>query len=413
MFSVSIGLSKRGEVMKIAIVSTDNSRVVRLGGKHVHQNLLEQALKDQGHEVLTFYPEPIVKNHEFKKAMLAFLSEPTIVFARTVEELKYKAKLGYYRWFFKRLALREFDVVHCHDVLSASSVKAKRIVLTLHGYFAKEVLNYNSFPDILRERVYNYCLKIEKKGIDKASHIICVDSRIKEYVVESFGYPADNVSVIYNAVDTERFHPVSDEEKISLRKHLSLPVNKLIVLVPRRYVDKNGVVYAAKAFSKMVDEDFYFVFAGEGPLKATLEEILRGKENAIVMNGIDNEIIDKYYQASDVVLVPSITSNEGVEEATSLSMLEGMACGKVVVCTNVGGMKEVIKDGENGFLIEQKNEDVIIEKLLFIKQNIGNLADLRKNAREYVVKNHSYIEHAKKVLKIYELVLAKDLRNHK
>jgi len=398
--------------MKIALVSTDNSKIVRLGGKHVHQNLLEQALTKLGNDVATFYPSPVARSHKLREGLLSVLHHPAIIFSKTLAELKFKAAIGYYQRFFRKLDLEDFDIVHCHDALAAASIRAKRIVLTIHGYLAMETLNYGSFRGDSQERVYNYCLDIERKGVGKAAHIICVDTRIKNYVVENFGYPDENTAVIFNAIDTDRFCPVSQEEKMLLRKELSLPVEKIIVFVPRRYVDKNGVHYAAKAFSKMESQDFCFIFAGEGPLKETVREILKGKENAVVMGGVANDLIAKYYQASDVVLIPSITTNEGIEEATSLSMLEGMACGKVVVCTNVGGMKEVIKDGENGFLIEQKNEDVIIEKLLFIKQNIGNLADLRKNAREYVVKNHSYIEHAKKVLKIYELVLAKDIRNH-
>lgn len=156
----------------------------------------------------------------------------------------------------------------------------------------------------------------------------------------------------------------------------------------------------------MNDEDFFFIFAGDGPLKSLLEEILKEKTNAIVMGPIANDDVHRYYQASDVILVPSITTEEGVEEATSLTMLEGMACGKIVVCTKVGGMNEVIKDGENGFLIEQKSEDAIIAKLSFIKKNINKLEELRKKASQYVFEKHGYLQHAHKILKLYEQVLA-------
>jgi glycosyltransferase involved in cell wall biosynthesis len=156
----------------------------------------------------------------------------------------------------------------------------------------------------------------------------------------------------------------------------------------------------------MNDMDFFFIFTGDGPLKGLVEEILKGKENAMVLGPIANDHVHRYYQASDVILVPSITTEEGVEEATSLTMLEGMACGKIVVCTKVGGMKEVIKDGENGFLIDQKSEDAIVEKLLFIKNNMNQLEELKKNAR-HCAEKHGYIEHAKTVLQIYKKVLDK------
>jgi len=186
---------------------------------------------------------------------------------------------------------------------------------------------------------------------------------------------------------------------------LGLPEKSFIVLVPRRYVDKNGVTYAAEAFAKMRNENYFFVFIGGGLLKEKIKDILRFNRNVLILDRIPNEQAVYFYKASDVVLVPSITSKEGVEEATSLSMLEGMSCGKVVICTNVGGMKEVVKHMENGILIEQKNPDAIVEAVEFARKHYDDLAKLRETAREHVVNNHSYLEHAKKVLGIYSKVL--------
>jgi len=374
----------------------------------VHQNLLEKALKQLGHEVETFYPIPLGHlntNDKLKAVVKTVASSPLKTLDSSFRVFKYKTVIQYYWRFFENLDVRDFDVVHAYDVVASGAVVANKLVLTIHGYLAREALNYSDIKDERAKRkIYEYLMKIEKRGIAKAEHIITVDTRIKNYLVNELGYPAEKVTVIYNAVDTDRFVPVTEEEKQNIRKALGLPTEKLIVFVPRRYVDKNGVHYAARAFRKMNDADFFFIFAGDGPLRGLVEEILKGKENAMVLGPIANEDVHRYYQASDVILVPSITTEEGVEEATSLTMLEGMACGKIVVCTRVGGMKEVIKDGENGFLIDQKSEDAIIEKLLFIKKNMNGMEELRKNAR-YCAENHGYMEHAKKVLDIYRNIL--------
>lgn len=396
--------------MKIALVWADNSKLIKIGGKHVHQNLLEKALKQLGHEVETFYPIPfghLNTKDKLKAVIETVVSSPIKTLDSSFRVFKYKTVMQYYWRFFENLDVRDFDVVHAHDVVAAGAVVANKLVLTIHGYLAKEALNYSDIKDERAKRkIYEYLVKIEKHGVARAEHIIAVDTRIKNYVVNELGYPAEKVTVIYNAVDTDRFVPVTEEEKRKIRKTLGLPTEKLIVFVPRRYVDKNGVHYAARAFSKMNDMDFFFIFAGDGPLKGLVEEILKGKENAMVLGPIANDHVHRYYQASDVILVPSITTEEGVEEATSLTMLEGMACGKIVVCTKVGGMKEVIKDGENGFLIDQKSEDAIVEKLLFIKNNMNQLEELKKNAR-HCAEKHGYIEHAKTVLQIYKKVLDK------
>lgn len=383
--------------MKIAILSADNSKELNLGGKHVHQNLLERALKKLGYEVATFYPT--FERRRWVRIVKTLLSNPlTVSFT-----YRYIYRLRKIIDFFARLQISDFDIVHCQDVVSLYPIRHSKVVLTLHGYFAKEAINYMhaEVSERSRRKIYNFCLDIEKISLSKATHVITVDTRLKSYIVQEFGYPEEKVTVIYNAVDTELFTPVSDEIKLSLRTELNLPKEAFIVLVPRRYVRKNGVDYAAKAFSKLNSPDYFFIFVGGGPMKQELQKILSNNENALVLDGVPNSLVHKYYKAADVILVPSVTSDD-IEEATSLSMLESMSCGKITICTNVGGMREVVKNMENGILIEQKNPDAIIEALKYVKNNYHNLEQLRNHAREYVLANHSYLEHARKIIKIYE-----------
>ncbi|ABS60438.1 glycosyltransferase family 4 protein [Fervidobacterium nodosum] len=391
--------------MKIAILSFDNSKVINYGGKHIHQNLLERALKILGHDVTTFYPP--IESKKFFQILKIILSNPASLFSYYV---RYKKKFQDRFHLFSSLKLDNFDIVHCHDVGSLYNIDHPSTVLTLHGYLAREAVNYSpTISEKDKRKIFDFCMQIEKSAVKKAKHIITVDSRLKNYVIQEFGYPEDKVTVIYNAVDTDLFKPVTDEEKILLRGELGFPKDTFIVFVPRRYVKKNGVDYAARAFSKIKSNDYLFVFAGRGLLKSEIQEILKDNSNALILDAIPNAEIHKYYKAADLILIPSVSSDD-VEEATSLSMLEGMACGKVVVCTNVGGMKEVVKHMENGILIEQKNVDAIVETLHYVKNNYDNFSELRQRAREYVVKNHSYIEHAKKIVEIYEKVISETRR---
>jgi len=88
----------------------------------------------------------------------------------------------------------------------------------------------------------------------------------------------------------------------------------------------------------------------------------------------------------------------GVEEATSLSMLEGMATGKPVIVTDVGGLKETVKHGETGLIVKQADPRAIaraIEELMEDK-NLG--LRLGAAARDYVQESHSYLTHARGIL---------------
>ncbi|KAF2955573.1 glycosyltransferase family 4 protein [Marinitoga sp. 38H-ov] len=387
--------------MKIALVSSDNSKVFQSGGKHIHQNLLEKGFKELNYNINVYYP-PV--NYNILSLFFLSLKNFNKIFDTSLPVMKKKLFLEHKLNYFRNLKLSNYNIVHAHDVLSAYGVNHSNIILTLHGYFAKEGLNYNDFSEKEKNKIYNYYYNIEKKALKNVKQIIAVDTRIKEYLINEFKFPEEKIEVIYNFIDTDKFKVIDDIEKNKLREELNIPKKSFIVLVPRRYVDKNGVIYAARAFKNMND-NFYFIFIGRGPLKERVSDILKNNKNARVLDNVDHDNIVKYYQVSDVVLIPSITTNEGIEEATSLSMLEGMACEKYVVCSNIGGMKEVIRDGVNGFLINQKSEKEIIKIINYIYQNSEKLSYIRSNAREYVVENHGYIQYINKLIKIYEKLL--------
>jgi len=381
--------------MDIALVSMDNPYLVGRGGKHIHQLLLEKGLKQLGHNVNTDYyilPSRLKwytwrlfgKVYAFKKKML------------DIE-----------KW-YRNKEFRKFDIVHAHDVVSgvAVSKKTNTLVLTVHGYFAREVINYGAYSETERKKVFSLAMDYERKAVEKSKGIIAVDSRIKIYLIEELGCPDDKILVMYNAVDTDTFCPVTKNEVHRIRQILKLPQNKFIVLVPRRFVKKNGVVFAARALRWIKDRDIHMIFAGGGPEKENLLSELENDDRSTVYDVIDHDQIVNYYKAADVILIPSITS-DGVEEATSLAMLEGMASGKPVICSNIGGMAEVIKDQINGILVEQKNPEEIARAILILKNSNEFVERLSSNARNYVVENHSYIKHSSKILEFYEKILQK------
>lgn len=389
-------LDWEGVRMKVALISTDNSIKVKIGGKHVHQELLFKGLMELGLRVQRIYYDSdfnLIKKYFFRFIKCASRS------------LAIKLNCMNIIRFFKEQFYSDYDVIHAHDVLAASGANSSNLILTIHGYFAWEVFDNSRYLKLDKNRnLFEWLFEIEKIGTSKARKIIAVDNRIKKYLMTELNIPKERVIVLPNAIDDTKFIPVSDKEKSKLRKKLGIPKDAFVVILPRRFVPKNGVIYATKAFSKLTSEDYFFVIAGRGFLKNDILKILKGNKNFILIENLSNDQIVDYYQASDMVLVPSVTSND-IEEATSLSMLEGMACGKVVVCTNVGGMKEIINHMENGILIEQKNIQAIKDIIVFVKKNYNRLDNLRKNAREYVVKKHGYMNYAKRILDIYKEVI--------
>ncbi len=114
------------------------------------------------------------------------------------------------------------------------------------------------------------------------------------------------------------------------------------------------------------NENIFLTLVGDGNQRNVLEEMVKKLhlEKKVIFRGIiQNTQIPECLIHSDVFVLPSLS--EGFPNV----ILEAMAAGLPIVATNVGGLAEIIKDGENGYLVEPKNPDQLAQKLLAILQN--------------------------------------------
>jgi glycosyltransferase involved in cell wall biosynthesis len=386
-------------LMQVLLTSSDNPYVTKLGGKHIHLILLEQGLKETGLKVTTLYYDQKSPKELAKKSMVTLFAK------KRRYKLKLKWMIDYLK---KRIPKHEFDIIHSHDVLSMLAVGETpwKKVLTLHGYFARENIEFiKNRKD--QEALYPYLLQLEQQGLKKADYIITVDQRLKEYVASEFAYPRNRISVIHNAVDINRFRPVLEVEQQKLKETLGFGANQFIILVPRRLVEKNGVIYAVHAMKHIKNENVKMIIAGEGPEKETIAKEANGDRRVVFAGTIPHDKISPYYMMADAILIPSVTTHE-IQEASSLAMLEGMACGKVVICSNIGGMKEIIQNMNNGILTKEKDPQSIAEAIETIIDNPSLRPRIGAEAAEYAFQNHSFLVHARKVAQIYDGVLRGD-----
>ena len=362
----------------------------------MHLLLLEQGLRSVGLDVTALYYNRKSLKERIRKAML--LPFP--------EEKKNRFKL---QWMINdiksRIPNRQFDIIHAHDILSilATNAMPQRKVLTLHGYFARENIEFLKNEED-RKVVFPHLQELEREGVKKADYIITVDQRLKNFATSELGYPADRVTVMFNAVDTNQFRPTTPEEQERLKKTLGFSADQPVALVPRRLVEKNGVIYAIRAMKHVKNKRIAMVIAGDGPERAQITKEAKGDNRIHLVGTIPHNRIDIYYRMADVILVPSITSH-GIQEASSLSMLESMACGKVPICSNIGGMREIIQNMKNGLLVEERKPAAIAEIVETIITNQSLNTEIGQNAREYVIQNHSHLVHANKVALTYSMVL--------
>lgn len=202
------------------------------------------------------------------------------------------------------------------------------------------------------------------KIFENASAAVCVDYNFLNWyrTYRSSGQISNNVHVIPNFTDVPE-RPFRKSEDV------------IKIIFARRFVARRGVEIAIPLAKYLVDKykNVEFHFAGDGPKKKEVEDLVNNNERIFMTKFESSESID-FHSEYSIALVPSVGS-----EGTSLSLLEAMASGCAVVASNVGGMTNIILNQFNGSLVppslDSFKEEVstLIEnkEKLYLYQNNG------------------------------------------
>lgn len=392
-----------------------NSDVPHLGGKSSHICDLKDGLIATGNHAdiisALSVKGSILKRTKFKKIFIQPL--------RYIDEWWYSRKSLEITDRAIQGILKEYILGHKVDLISAqdpiSAIYAYEVVgdavpitLTMHSYFGKGMSDISHDTkgkqhfDILRERDLN--------SIEVARAIVGVDTRIKEDC-ETFTKdrrPELPVYAIPNFVNTDIYKPAAMKEKQKAKKYFKIPEAKKVAICIRRLCDKNGVIFAVKAMEKV--ENTVLLVGGDGPNMESIRSYVNEhnlSSKVKLLGGVEGSVKANMYAAADYAMVPSITVN-GLQEATSISAIEAMACGIILIASGIGGLKELVQNGENGVLVDEQSENQIAAALNELNANEQKTADLSKTARKTVIEKYSHIAGANKYLEVFKTAISKE-----
>ena len=289
------------------------------------------------------------------------------------------------------------DLLHVHyaiphsisAILARESLKPKRylpVITTLHG------------TDITLVGADRSYLPITRYGIVQSDGVTAISNYLKEATKETFQF--DDIEVIPNFVCQSEYarHPVE-----VLRAKLSPAGEPLLVHVSnfrpvKRPVD--CVEILARVLKKGIATRL--VMVGDGSERTNVEHRARclKVEDKISFVGKQPNIVD-YLSASDVLLLPS------EQESFGLAALEAMACEVPVVASRVGGLPEVVTDGETGFLSEVGDVDKMAEDAGRLLSDSELRRKMGKGARESAISRYRTDIVIPKYIDYYNRVLSK------
>jgi glycosyltransferase involved in cell wall biosynthesis len=307
------------------------------------------------------------------------------VWSRLWSKIWRRSRLVYWFEQTKRYWQKHFDpknasIIHCQDVWMAAILApmAKqnhvRLVCTVHGPASRHYAEEMQGGD---PTTYQWIDNLERTTWKQVDHFIAVDTG-QAMILQSQGVEPSRISVIYNAIDLEEIDEC--QPKMAMNNDLTATV-----LVARRLAHKNGVEYAIRA-AALLGPEYRFVIAGDGVLRRPLRQLARRlnvADRCIFLGDLDHNTILDITWKSLCCVVPSVPY-QGVIEATSLSAIEAMACGRVVIASAIGGLTEIISHNETGFLIPPGDPVALAETIQRVKDDSALAERIGAQARRYV-----------------------------
>ena len=236
---------------------------------------------------------------------------------------------------------------------------------------------------------------MEKMGIENSDRVIAVSKEMKSDILKHYNVREDKIVEIYNGIDLKEYQEVNSSK--ALKKY---NIKNDYILFVGRISRQKGILHLLNAIEYLPEDIDVVLCAGKADTEKLLKKVkekVKTHKNIIWINEMISrkEIIELYSQAS-VFVCPSIYEPFGIIN------LEAMACKTPVVASSVGGIKEVVVNGETGFLITAGAEKEMAEAIIKLLDNQNMRNKFGKAGRNRVEKHFSWDSIARQTKKLYE-----------
>ena len=264
-----------------------------------------------------------------------------VPFGRIVDPLRW-------RQLHKYLGAQRPDVVHTQLEIAnvAGLTLSKRLglptVSTLHTIEPRQALGRSELRRRLERRVLARC----------ADQVVCVSQALLDFCREEHGMSARQLRLLYNGIDIGTFRPLPEEARNRVRRSLGVAPDAPMFITVAVLRQPKGIEFMIRAFASLCrrDPDARYLVVGSGDDRERLEALAGdlGVSSQVIFAGMRDDI-PELVAASDIFVLPTLT------EALPTVLAEAAAIGKPIVASAVGGVPEMIEDGETGLLVPPAN----------------------------------------------------------
>lgn len=360
-----------------------------IGGIESHVQDLCERLANHGHDVTVFASNlPKTINYELIKSVKIYRFNS--IGSPLNNQIIPRILIRYIRE-------NDFDIVHIHSHLHFSSNaivfanmwKRNPIILTSHG--TAPLSGYMSF---MSEFYDFFIARSMLKLVDK---IIALSPSQAE-MLRKLGAPSERLTIIPNGIDLNKIK--FDNGKKKLKQQYGLE-DKIVILYVGGLILRKGIHYLLDAMNLLKRDCALLIAGSELPghpnVKGQLQEQVKrlNLKNIYFLGTLSSEQLSSIYSLSDIFVLPSLA------EGMSIALLEAMAYRNCVVASNIPGISDVVRNGENGLLFKPGDFHNLADLLTVLLDDECLRDRLSSAARAEVERNYNAENIFQKTLNIY------------
>lgn len=296
-----------------------------------------------------------------------------------------------------------FDLIHCHGA------RANYIIMFIRHKIKIPILTtlHSDYKLDFKDTWYKQCIfaPINAMALRKFNYILTVTNSFKKMLIER-GFKESKLYVVYNGINLKKQIDVKSKEEFLKDFEINYEKEKKYIGIAARLQVVKGVQFFLES-AKIICEknkDIKFLIAGSGSEQKSFKNFIshNNLSDRIYMLGHISDI-DSFYNLIDVNTLTSLS------ESFPYALLEGARMKKATISTDVGGISEMIKDGQTGFLVKKGNINALAERI----QQLVEDDNLRKKIGEAFYddaeKNFSAEKMAQRHKQIYEKIIKENL----
>lgn len=350
----------------------------------------------------------LLHKHEYEvhvaaKNNLAEKNGLQIDFADKIYDLPFarspKSKDNYfaYKQLKKILDAEKYDVVHCNTPMGgivtrlaakAARKKGTQVIYTAHGFHF-----YKGGP--LKSWICYY--PIEKLFSRLTDILITITHEDYALASEKFHCKVEHMHGV--GVDENRYFPIGKNQKKILRQKMGFTDEQKIILCIGELNENKNQSVAIRMMTQIKERypDTLLLLAGNGPKQRFLEELIAelGLQNSVKLLGYVTNLQD-YQHIIDIQVCCS------KREGLPLNVVESMLSGNAIVATYNRGHRELIRNGENGYLVPQNDSNAMADKVLTLLEDENLKSKMEAAAHAFAAK-YGFSSITKELAKIYGL----------